>query len=191
MGARGIQWPWRKERRETPCFGLLAEFASADDLLQAVRKTRAEGYRSMEAYTPLPLHEVIEALGYKSDLPKLVLAGGVVGGVAGFAMQYYASVESYPLDVGSRPLNSWPAFIVITFEMTILFAALTAVIGMFALCRLPRPHHPVFSVPVFELASRNRFFLLILAHDERFDLERTGHFLGELASLTVSEVPNE
>lgn len=183
--------PWEKRQVRTPIFGLLAEFASADDLLEAVQRSRAEGYRSMEAYTPMPLHEVAHALGYRSDLPKLVLGGGIVGALVGFGLQYYASVESYPIDVGSRPLNSWPAFIIITFEMTILFAALTAVFGMFALSRLPRPHHPVFSVPHFELASRDRFFLLIMAHDERFELARTGRFLGDLRSLSVAEVPNE
>jgi hypothetical protein len=183
--------PWEKKRVKTPIFGLLAEFSSADDLLEAVNRSRAAGYRSMEAYTPMPLHEVAHALGYRSDLPKLVLGGGILGGILGFAMQYYASVKSYPLDIGSRPDNSWPAFIIITFEMTILFAALAAVFGMFALSRLPRPHHPVFGVPIFELASRNRFFLLIMAHDEHFELGRTGRFLDELPSLTVTEVPNE
>src|SRR5688572_30117611 len=114
MAAGGFAWPWAKERIETPIFGLLAEFASADDLLDAVRKSRAQGYRDMEAYTPMPLHEVVHELGYRSDLPKLVLAGGIVGGIFGFGLQYYASVVSYPIDVGSRPPNSWPAFIVIT-----------------------------------------------------------------------------
>ena len=186
-----VRWPWRKERVETPCFGLLAEFATPDELLAAVKRSRADGYRSMEAYTPMPLHEVAEALGYRNDLPKLVLGGGILGAVVGFAMQWWITLDAYPLDVGGRPLESWPSFIVITFEMTILFAALTAVFGMFALSRLPRPHHPVFDVPSFGLASRDRFFLLLLAHDERFDLERTDRFLRDLPALAVTEVPNE
>jgi len=140
-----------------PCFGILAEFADSEALLEAIRRGREAGFTKMEAYTPLPMHDVWEALGHRSNLPKLVLLGGITGALVGFGMQYFASVVHYPMNVGGRPMNSWPSFIVITFEMTILFAALTAVFGMLAMNGLPRPHHPCFDVPEFELASRNRF----------------------------------
>ena len=144
----------------------------------------------MEAYTPLPMHEVCHALGDRNDLPKLVLLGGLVGATVGFGLQYWANTSYYPVNVGGRPLNSWPSFIVITFEMTILFAALTAVFGMLFMNGLPRPHHPVFDIPEFETASRNRFFLLIMAHDPRFERDAARAFLEELEPLSVAEVPN-
>jgi hypothetical protein len=173
---------------ERACFGVLAEFPDGATLLAAIEHCKAAGYRAMEAYTPYPMQEVWEALGHKSNLPRLVALGGIVGGCLGFGMQYFASVIHYPLDVGGRPLNSWPAFIVITFETTILFAALTAVFGMLALNGLPRPHHPVFDVPQFELASRNRFFLLILARDPLFERARASAVLAGLGPLSLSEV---
>ena len=173
------------------CFGVLAAFATAEDLLHAVHESKSRGYQKMEAYTPLPLHEVAEALGYRNPLPLLVLAGGVLGAIGGFGMQYWASVVSYPVNVGGKPLNSWPSFIVVTFEMTILCAALAAVLGMLALNGLPRPHHPVFGIPQFELASRNRFFLMILARDPSFDVEAAKLHLSGLRSISVVEVPNE
>lgn len=179
-----------RPRVATECFGVLATFADADSLLAAVKKSRKRGYTKMEAYTPLPLHDVAEALGHKNRLPLLVLLGGALGAVTGFGMQYYASVVSYPMNVGGKPDNSWPSFIVVTFELTILFAALTAVLGMLALNGLPRPHHPVFAIPGFKLASRNRFFLLIMAHDPEFELGEATRFLDEMDSLAVTEVPN-
>lgn len=175
---------------KTPYFGLLAEYADGESLLNAIERAKANGYEKMEAYTPIPMHDVSHALGYKSELPKLVFGGGLFGALAGFGMQYYASVIHYPMNIGGRPLNSWPSFIVITFETTILFAALTAVLGMLALNGLPRPHHPVFDVPEFELASRNRFFLLVMAHDPRYDHEHASRLLGETQPLSLSEVPN-
>ena len=178
------------KKATTPCFGYLAEFSDGDSLLTAIEKAKEEGYTKMEAYTPLPMHDVWHALGHKSHLPKLVLGGGITGALVGFGLQYYASVIHYPMNIGGRPLNSWPSFIVVTFELTILFAALTTVFGMLALNGLPRPHHPVFDVPEFELASRNRFFLLILAHDPVFDLEKTGTLLAGVQPLSLSEVPN-
>lgn len=177
------------ERFEIPIFGYLAEFTTVDELLDAVRRSRAEGYREMEAYTPMPVHEVTEALGYKSRLPLIVLAGGILGAVVGFGLQYWTSVLDYPLNIGGRPLNSWPSFIVVTFEMTILFAALSAVLGMLALNGLPQPYHPVFHIPTFELASRNRFFLLLLSRDPKFEMEVTQAFLDEMPCTSLRGVP--
>jgi hypothetical protein len=172
------------------CFGVLAEYASGEHLLAAIASAQGRGYSKLEAYTPLPMHAVWEALGHENDLPKFVLGGGLVGGLLGFGLQYYASVVHYPLNVGGRPLNSWPSFVPVTFEMTILFAALTAVLGMLALNGLPRPHHPVFSVPGFELASRDRFFLLVPHYDPHFDAERALADLRATDPLSVHEVPH-
>ncbi len=174
---------------KAPIFGYLATYATSQELVHAILQARAKGYRKMEAYTPMPDHEVLHALEYKNYLPWIVLAGGIVGACVGFFMQYYASVHHYPLNVGGRPLNSWPSFIVITFEMTILFAALAAVFGMLALNDLPKPYHPAFNVPRFELASRNRFFLLIMSRDPAFDMQRTHAVLDATDSLAVEEVP--
>ncbi len=179
-----------RKRIKTPCFGVLAEFPDGETLLEAIHRAKRAGYSKMEAYTPLPMHEVSHAIGYESRLPLLVLIGGIVGAVTGFGMQYYASVHHYAINVGGRPLNSWPSFIIVTFEMTILFAALTAVFGMLAMNGLPRPHHPVFEIPEFELASRNRFFLLLMAHDPRFERGEATEFLSGMRPLSLSEVPN-
>jgi len=172
------------------CFGVLAEYASGAALLDAIRSARGAGYTKLEAYTPIPMHEVAHELGHENRLPLLVLIGGIVGALAGFGLQYYASKYHYPIDVGGRPLNSWPSFIPVTFEMTILFAALTAVLGMLGLAGLPRPHHPVFSVPGFELASRDRFFLLTLHYDPRFDADHALAVLGATSPLSLHEVPH-
>jgi hypothetical protein len=170
-------------------YGLLAEFEEADVLLAAVRQAHAVGYRQMNGYTPFPVHGLSQALGQNlTRLPLLVLLGGVVGGCAGYFMLYYASVISYPINVGGRPLHSWPAFIPITFEMTVLGASLAAFLGMLALNGLPQPYHPLFNVPAFGLASRNRFFLCIQAGDPLFDLTRTRLFLEGLHAR-VHEVP--
>ncbi len=171
-----------------PVYGYLAEFGDEHALLDAVRSARRAGYSVMEAYTPLPVEEISHELGYKNRLPWIVLGGGVFGALLGYGMQVYAAVHSYPINVGGRPLHSWPSFIVITFETTILCAALAAVLGMFALNGLPQPYHPVFNVPGFELASRNRFFLMILSRDPRFDLRATETFLAQLAPLSLSGV---
>jgi len=174
-----------------PIYGYLAEFHSGEELVRAAVRTKQAGYQVVEAYTPLPMEEVSHALGHHDGrLPWIVLGGGVLGALVGFGMQYWISVEAYPLNFGGRPLNSWPSFIVVTFEMTILFAALAAVLGMFALNGLPRPYHPVFNVPLFETASRNRFFLMILSRDERFELVGTRAFLESLGPLAVEEVPH-
>lgn len=173
-----------------PVYGFIAEFHTGEDLLAAVKRSRAEGFEIMEAYTPIPMEDVAHALGHKTRLPLIVLCGGILGALVGFGMQYWMSVIDYPLNIGGRPLNSWPAFIVITFEMTILFAAFSAVLGMFALNGMPKPYHPVFNVPGFELASRNRFFLMILARDPLFDMQRTPEFMRGLEPLALEEVPH-
>ena len=140
-------------------YGMMAEFKSSEELVEAVRTVRRQGYRAMDAYTPFPIEGLAEELGFRWNfLPAIVLCGGIIGAVGGFFMQYYANVISLPLNIGGRPHDSWPAFIPVTFELSILVAALFAVLGMLALNRLPMPNHPVFNEPRFELASRNRFF---------------------------------
>jgi hypothetical protein len=170
-------------------YGLLAEFASPQELLAAVERTREEGYRAIDAYTPFPIEAISEALGHHgSPLPKIVFIGGIVGTISGFLLQYWTMAIDYPLNIGGRPLNSWPAFIPITFETTILLAALSTVLGMFALNKLPMPYHPVFNVPRFALASRDRYFLSVQATDPKFDLEATRTFLKSLNASEVFEV---
>jgi len=170
--------------------GLMAEFPAPTAIVVAAREAHAAGYRKMDAYTPFPIEELAEALGYHSRgrLPKLVLAGGLLGCVGGFLLQYWCAVIAYPVNVGGRPLNSWPSFIPITFELTVLCAALTAVLGMLALNGLPMPYHPAFNVPEFALASRDRFFLCIESLDPRFDPAGTRRFLEGLEPTKVYEV---
>ena len=153
----------------------MAEFDTPTAVVAAARRAYEAGYRRMDAFTPYPIEELTEAIGFRhTKLPLLVLIGGIVGALTGYGLQYWASVIYYPLNVGGRPLHSWPSFIPVTFEMTILVAALTAVLGMLALNGLPQPYHPVFSAPNFDLASRNHFFLCIEAQDPRFDAKRRG-----------------
>ena len=169
--------------------GLMAEFHEPGQIVAAARAVRAEGYRKVDAYSPFPIEELGEALGFhRSWLPPLVLAGGVAGGIGGYALQYWASVLEYPMNIGGKPYHSWPAFIPATFETTILLAALTAVLGMLALNGLPEPYHPVFNVPSFALASRDRFFICIESRDPKFDETRTRAFLESLGPSAVSEV---
>jgi hypothetical protein len=176
-------------RAGLPLYGLMAEFDSAADLLDAAQRAYEEGYRRMDAYTPFPVHGLPEALGFhRTRLPLLVLLGGIAGCIGGYSLQYWVAAIDYPLNVGGRPLNSWPAFIPVTFELTVLVAALAAVLGMLALNRLPMPYHPVFNVPEFELASRNRFFLCIEAIDAKFDRGETKLFLESLKPRAVFEV---
>ena len=171
-------------------YGLMAEFSDPTSLVAAARKAHVEGYRKMDGYSPFPIEELGEALGYRTRgrLPKLVLAGGITGCVSGYALQYWCSVIDYPLNIGGKPLNSWPSFVPITFEMTILFASLAAVLGMLGLNGLPRPYHPVFNVPEFRLASRDHFFLCIEAKDPKFDFRATRKFLEGLSPGHVYEV---
>lgn len=175
--------------KRLPLYGLLAEFEDTETLLEAARKAHEAGYRRLDAFTPFPVEGLADALGFHSTrVPLIVLIGGLIGCFGGFFLQYYPNVIGYPLDIGGKPYNSWPSFIPITFELTILCAALSAVFGMLALNGLPTPYHPVFNVPQFELASRNRFFLVIKARDPKFDAEKTKQFLVELKAREVSEV---
>lgn len=169
-------------------YGLMAEFDSPTALVAAARRTREAGYRKMDAYSPFPIEELSEVLHHHDRLPLIVLIGGIVGGASGFLFQYWASAIDYPINVGGRPLLSWPSFIPVTFEMTILVAAFAAVLGMLGLNGLPMPYHPVFNVPRFEYASRNRFFLCIESSDPLFDQDVTGKFLESLEPREVCEV---
>ena len=169
--------------------GLMAEFDDPGHLVQAARRAYAEGYRRMDAYSPLPIEELHEAIGFHDTrLPLIVLIGGVIGCVAGYLIQWWSSAVAYPLNIGGKPLHSWPAFIPVTFECTILGASLSAVFGMLGLNGLPMPYHPVFNAPDFQLASRDRFFLCIEARDPQFDRAGTERFLVGLRPLQVSEV---
>jgi len=167
----------------------MAEFEDPNQLVAAAHRVREAGYRRVDAYSPLPIEELHEAIGFHhTRLPLVVLIGGLVGFVSGYLLQYWVSVWAYPINVGGKPYHSWPAFIPVTFECTILGAALAAVLGMLALNGLPQPYHPVFNVPRFALASRNRFFLCIEARDKKFDLAETRRFLESLAPREVAVV---
>jgi hypothetical protein len=170
-------------------YGLLAAFETPEALLAAVRRAREAGYQQMEAYTPFPVEGLAEAMGFRrTRVPLVVLVGGAVGGLGGFFLQYWVNVMHYPLNVGGRPLYSWPAFIPVTFELTILIAALAAVLGMLALNGLPMPYHPLFNVPQFEGVTRDCFFLCIEATDPRFDRAETRQFLETLTKQEVFDV---
>jgi hypothetical protein len=172
-----------------PIYGIMAEFTDVNQLVRAVRESRAAGFRRLDAYTPFAVEEVGEALdAHERRLPALVLVAGILGGLAGFMLQYWTSAIDYPLNVGGRPLNSWPAFVPVTFECAVLAASLAAVLGLLGLNGLPMPYHPVFNAPRFALSSRDRFFLCIEADDPKFDRETTRQFLERLAPFQVSEV---
>jgi hypothetical protein len=172
-------------------YGILAEFDSSTDLVYAARAAYAAGYRKMDAYSPFPIEEASDAIGFhKSRVPLIVLLGGLLGGLSGFGLQYWINVISYPLNIGGKPYDSWPAFIVPTFEMTILFAGLAGVLGMFALNGLPMPYHPLFNVDRFSAVTRDKFFLCVEAADPKFDLVDTQRFMESLKPLSISEVPH-
>jgi hypothetical protein len=171
-------------------YGMLAEFAGADELLDAARHTRAAGYRQIDAYAPFPVEGLVEALGpHRDRIPLLTLLGGLLGGVGGYFMQWYSAVISFPINVGGRPLHSWPSFIPVTFELAVLGAALFAVFGMLALNGLPQLYHPLFNVQAFELASRNRFYLCVRCSDRKYDAQEVQRHLESLDPLLVQEVP--
>ncbi len=170
-------------------YGLMAEFETPTALVEAATKARLAGYRKLDAYSPIPIEELNEALALKrTRLPMLVLAGGILGGIGGYSLEYWTQAIAYPLNIGGRPLHSWPHFIPVTFETTVLGAALCAFVGMWVLNGLPQPYHPVFNVPAFARASRDRFFLCIEAADPRFDRHATQTFLEGLHPVGVSEV---
>ncbi len=173
-------------------FCIAAEFDHEDKLLEACATTRDAGFKNFEAYSPFPVHGLREAIGFKRPiLPWVIFAGGLVGLTAGFSLCYWVSAIELPYNIGGRPLNSWPSFIPVTFEVTVLVSALTTVIGMFAFNGLPRPNHPIFNHPNFERASQDRFFLTIESEDPKFEPEATTAFLRGLNPLDVTEVEDE
>ena len=177
--------------KRPPTYGMLAEFDSPTALVAAAHRTHEAGYQKIDAYSPFPVEGLAEAIGFhKNNVPLVVLIGGLIGGLSGYAMQYWISAVSYPLNVGGKPYHSWPAFIVVTFEMTILFAGLSAVFGMLALNGLPMPYHPVFNAPRFAFATKDRFFLIVFSSDPKYDSVRTRQFLEGLTPKSISEVPS-
>jgi hypothetical protein len=171
-------------------YGLIAEFQAPHDLIAAVRAARRAGYSAIDAYTPFPVEGLDDALGMKpTRLPKVVFAAGLVGLIAAYLMQLWMTAIDYPLNVGGRPNHSWPSFMPVMFEVTILFAVLFAVVGMLAANGLPQPFHPLFALPRFELATQSHFFLCIEARDPKFELARTREFLAGLKPTAIDEVP--
>ena len=169
--------------------GIMAEFTQPEQLLNAAQRAYAAGYRKMDAYTPYSVEGVSEAIGFhKTRVPLVTLIGGIIGALTAYLMQWYSAARDYPLNVGGRPLHSWPAFIPITFELTVLFAAIAAFLGMLWMNGLPRPYHPVFNAPEFKLASQTRFFLCIEANDPRFNAEGVRQFLTSFAPVAITEV---
>jgi len=177
--------------KRPPIHGLMAEFDSPTQLVHATRRAHEEGYRRMDAYTPFPIEELSDAIGFRhTRLPLIVLIGGLLGCLGGYALQYWVAAIEYPMNVGGRPYNSWPSFIPITFETTVLVAAVSAVLGMLALNGLPMPYHPVFNVKSFALASKDKFFLCIEATDPMYDRAATQKFLESLEPREIAEVPH-
>jgi hypothetical protein len=169
----------------------MAEFDTPQALVDAAKRTHEAGYNKIDAYSPFPIEGLAEEIGFHyNEVPLVVLIGGIIGGITGYVMQYWMSAVDYPLNIGGKPPHSWPAFIVITFEMTILFAVISAVFGMLALNGLPMPYHPVFNVPRFALASKDRFFLMVFSSDPKYDPAGTRNFLASLQPRSISEVPS-
>ena len=177
--------------KRDPIYGIMAEFDSPQALVEAAKRTHQAGYQKIDAYSPFPIEGLAEELGVRrNEVPLVVLIGGITGALTGYLMQWWMAAVDYPLNIGGKPPHSWPAFIVITFEMTILFAGVSAVLGMLALNGLPMPYHPVFNVPRFVLASKDRFFLIIFSSDKKYDPVVTRKFLESLEARSVSEVPS-
>jgi hypothetical protein len=179
-----------KEKQSRGAYGLLAKFDTQEALITAANRTYSQGYRKFDAYSPYPVEELANAMHLKSSpLPFVILGGGLLGGIGGFLMMAFATVIDYPVNIGGRPLFSWPAYIPITFELTVLFAALSGVLGLFVATRFPQPYHPVFNSEDFnEHGSRDAFYLSIETSDPLFNPERTRRFLEELGSVQVSEI---
>jgi hypothetical protein len=172
-----------------PMYGLMAEFDDPNALLHATKRVYAEGYRQIDAFSPYPIEEVWEAMGvHDKRMSKIVLAGGITGMLSGYGLQYWVHVITYPIVVDGKPLNSWPQFIPVTFEMTILFGAIFGVLGMILLNKLPMPYHPVFNVPRFEHATQDKFFLVVESTDPKFDRQRTLDLLKGLNASEINEV---
>ena len=177
------------EYEEPTLYGLMAQFEEHEELLQAARRAYSEGYRRMDAYSPFPIEGLAEALGHEgSPIPLFTLAGGIIGGLGAYFMEWISMAKLYPINVGGRPMNSWPNFIPVTFELTVLIASVSAFVGVFLMCRLPQPHHPVFNAPDFDHASSDGFFLCVEADDPKFDLGETRKFLEGLKALKITEV---
>ena len=177
--------------KRDPIYGMMAEFDSPTALVEAARSTSHAGYKKIDAYSPFPVEGLAEAIGFhKNNVPLVVLIGGLVGGLSGYLLQYWISAVSYPINVGGKPYHSWPAFIVVTFEMTILFGGISAVFGMLALNGLPMPYHPVFNVPRFAFATKDRFFLIVFSTDPKYSPSETRRFLETLEPRSISEVPS-
>lgn len=181
--------PATADHEAPPVWGLLAEFTTADALLNAARRAHAAGYAHPEAYAPFAIEGLPQALGFTpSRVPTMTFLGGLVGGAGAYAMQWYSATMDYPLNIGGRPLHSWPMFVPVTFEMTVLGAALAALATFLIGSRLPRLHHPIFSAPDFDLASRDRFFLCLRSDDPAFDVGTAAALLDSFAPLRRSEV---
>jgi hypothetical protein len=178
------------EVEEPRLYGIMGEFDTAEQLLAATRRAYAGGFRAMDAYTPFPIEGLSEALGFRTNaVPLIGLFGGMVGAATGYGMQLFIHASALPINVGGRPLNSWPSFIPVTFEMGVLFAALSMLVGLLVLNGHPEPYHPVFAIDAFARASRDRFFLCIEARDPRFEPAATRRFLEELGAREVADVP--
>ena len=174
-----------------PIYGLIAEFDTPTEIVVAARRAHEEGYRKMDAYSPFPVEGLSDAIGFHHDSVALIcLLGGLLGLATAYVLQYWINVIAYPINIGGRPLHSWPSFIVVSFEMTVLFGGLAAAFGMLAMNGLPMPYHPLFNVPSFSFASRDKFFLCIEAVDPKFDRETTYKFLAGLGPRTITEVPH-
>ena len=176
--------------RTTPVYGMMAEFDSPSDLVAAAHKTHEAGYKKIDAYSPFPIEDLAEAIHCTNHVPLVTLIGACIGGLSGYLLQYWVAVITYPVNIGGRPYHSWPSFIIVTFELTILFGGLSSAIGMLALNGLPMPYHPVFNVPEFAKASENKFFLVVFASDPQYDAARTRSFLSGLSPRMIAEVPS-